>query len=149
MFTIKTPEHSLIASVQELDQNSRFITRMVKLLGPCLWARVYSVVVGASVRCPSGCSPRCPAAPSPGSGYSRMSTVSLRSWPSGFSAETSSWAGYSRSEEGTCRTRYISEQSLVPLHTWQSKHEIWVKKWAIINWLRYRAVSESKDKIGV
>ena len=45
---------------------------------------------------------------------------SLRYWPSGSSADTSSWVGYSCSEKGTCRTRYVREQGLVPLHSRQN-----------------------------
>ena len=52
---------------------------------------------------------------------------SLRSWPSGSSAETSSCTGYSCSEERTCSTRFISKQGLIPLHSSQSKHKILVK----------------------
>ena len=40
---------------------------------------------------------------------------SLRSWPSGSSAETSSCSAHSCSEVGACQTKVLSEQGLVPL----------------------------------
>ena len=94
---------------------------------PCLWARVYSVVVdghgrvGASVRCPAGRPPRCPATPSPGSGCSEGWTVE---WDT---SANKAWYHYTLGNLGI----------------------IWVKWWGGSNGITYRAVLRVQRQFGV
>ena len=101
-------------SVQEFDQNSRFITRMDEFTGQTTCSPVFGpgctplpLVLRCVERCPSGWPPRCP-----GSSLLGQVTCVDRRCPQ----RSSSCAAYSCSEEGTCRTRHVSEQSLVIQH---------------------------------
>ena len=63
------------------------------------------------------------------------------------SAVPSPGSGYSKEE--IVEWRHFSKQGLVPLHSWQSRHNYVIIRTDVVKNSVYLAVSESNDKNGV